>query len=679
MSVLLLRPSQAGRQSMDMAIGRGADIGVRTLFDEIADPRERREFREVWDADDPATQNELARRFVERYPRSVLLREAYELAARAFVARGDLLSGLDWAKRALRLMPENPFLLVLAADVAVGQRDFGFAETGARDALGYLATADTAPPFMPSEWPTARDHVRGAAHRVLGRLAAIQGRNAEAALGLQRALAFNPADTDAAYILAVVRVAMRQDEEAAPLFARVMNAGGPLAAAARSALGTMYARSPAHTRVSFDTYASSLKWSPPNPPSPVGETPTDSRYAGSLACRDCHASEFERWQRTGMAKMLRPYRSENVVGDFSAQVVEGLIRPLIADGRHYVEVRANDTAAWRRYPVDYTIGSKWQQAYATRLPDGRVVVFPVQYNRSKATWINYWAMVDGPDSPRKDIGRFVEVPDDAVYQTTCAPCHTSQLRFSSRSAQAVTATFREGGVNCEMCHGPSLRHVESMSGLPSPSIGTGGWPFNFSRLSAAESVAICAQCHSQSAVHDVLPSGAANYSDGTPFYRAYATHLPSNFARSAFYGDGRHRATTFIVDAFVRSQCFRTGGATCASCHTPHPADASSNPTSLKFGRDADEMCLQCHRALRDSPERHTRHRAGTEASRCVSCHMPRIMDALLFPARTHEIDDVPDASMTARFGAERSPNACLSCHTDRDTRWLEARMAERR
>ena len=55
---------------------------------------------------------------------------------------------------------------------------------------------------------------------------------------------------------------------------------------------------------------------------------------------------------------------------------------------------------------------------------------------------------------------------------------------------------------------------------------------------------------------------------------------------------------------------------------------------------------------------------------------MPRIMDALLFAARSHEIDDVPDAQMTARFGQEESPNACLMCHADRDDLWLRENMA---
>ena len=87
-------------------------------------------------------------------------------------------------------------------------------------------------------------------------------------------------------------------------------------------------------------------------------------------------------------------------------------------------------------------------------------------------------------------------------------------------------------------------------------------------------------------------------------------------------------------------------------------------------------MCLQCHQSLRDRPERHTRHAPASEAGRCVSCHMPRNMDALLFRARSHQIDEIPDAEMTARFGEPDSPNACLACHRDKDVRWLVDSMA---
>jgi hypothetical protein len=65
----------------------------------------------VWDASEPRQQRDLAIGFVQQNPRSILLKEAYELAARASVAAGDLAGGLEWAKRSLRLMPENRSLL----------------------------------------------------------------------------------------------------------------------------------------------------------------------------------------------------------------------------------------------------------------------------------------------------------------------------------------------------------------------------------------------------------------------------------------------------------------------------------------------------------------------------------------------------------------------------------------
>ena len=61
-------------------------VSAQTIFDEIKDAQERATFRDVWDAREPAVQKQLAVRFADQYPRSILLKEAYELAARAFVA-----------------------------------------------------------------------------------------------------------------------------------------------------------------------------------------------------------------------------------------------------------------------------------------------------------------------------------------------------------------------------------------------------------------------------------------------------------------------------------------------------------------------------------------------------------------------------------------------------------------
>jgi predicted CXXCH cytochrome family protein len=646
-----------------------------TIFDEIEDRRERDAFREVWNTTGPRAKRARADAFLERYPASRMLRDAYELGARASADLGDHADALRRARLSLRLLPENPFLLVMTADIAAKQADLSLAERSARDALRHLANADTPSPLARADWPRVRDHLRATAYFVLGRVAATRGEHADAKQSLLMALALNPAEIDALYTLAVVQLALGDARAAAVSFAHVMRTPGPLANPARQFLGTLHRRqAPA---VGFDAYAASLRWAPPKPleraPSPAA-----GAYAGSEACRECHAAVYKQWQSTGMARMFRAYRAADVIGDFGgSQIVSHLARPLLRDGRHFIEVRASRSAQWIRYPVDYVIGSKWQQAYATRLPDSRILVFPIQYSRKRSEWVNYWGVVDGPGSERADISRFHTFPNGAVYQTSCAPCHTSQLKFSEGIHRAASGTFREEGINCEMCHGPSQEHIVRIrSGDTSPPSNP-DLPLRFSRLPADTYLAVCAQCHAQSAIHDADAAGNANYSDQMPFFRAYPTHLPSNFSRKAFFRDGRHRATTFIVEAFARSECFRKGNATCGSCHNPHPPDAETNPTSLEFRGNPDQMCVQCHTALAQRPQEHTRHAPGSEASRCISCHMPPIMDALLFPARTHEIDDIPDAEMTARFGNEESPNACLMCHTDRDVKWLRKALLQ--
>jgi predicted CXXCH cytochrome family protein len=675
LAALLLLVALASAQEFNVAIGLGGRPTPMTIFDQIEDARERRAFRELWDAA-PRSQTDLAIRFVDQYPRSIVLREAYELAARAFVADGDLARGLTWARRALRLMPENPSLLVMIGDIAAKQGDLELAAASAGDALRFLEHAHPPSSLSSQQWTELRDGMRATALFVQGRVAAIREQYKEAEQSLLASLMLNPDDIEALYTIGVVRMAVRADDGAARAFSRVAQTDGAMAAAARDALRTLHARGPAAS-VSFDTWRAGLSWNPPEPPAPVNRLREPGRYAGSQACRECHARVYGSWQSTGMARMFREYRPSEVIGDFSGrQIVSDHARAVTDGARHFIEIRRGDSGDWVRYPVDYLIGSKWQQAYATKLPDSRLLVFPIQYSRLRSAWVNYWQLVDAPGSPRTDISQFHRAPDAAVYQTTCAPCHTSQLSFAAGAVEPAAATFREGGVNCEMCHGPSRDHVERLEGGITSASTAANAPISFRRLPAQQYVAVCAQCHAQSAVHDAQAGGAVNHSEiGEPF-RTYSQELPAAFSRKAFYRDGRYRATTFISEAFARTACFRKGDATCGSCHDPHPANAAQNPTSLKFSEDADAMCVQCHTALRDRPERHTRHAAGTEASRCVSCHMPRIMEAVLFQARSHEIDDIPDAEMAERFGHIDSPNACSTCHAGRDAAWLRKGLA---
>jgi predicted CXXCH cytochrome family protein len=375
-----------------------------------------------------------------------------------------------------------------------------------------------------------------------------------------------------------------------------------------------------------------------------------------------------------MARMFRPYEAQNVIGDFADRTFEdesgaAVARMWTERGRHYLGTRRTHEG-WRRFPVDFTIGSKWQQAYATRLDNGEIHVFPVQYSAIQKRWVNYWRIIDPPGSERAIVPEFHRLTSLTEYRTNCAPCHTSQLH------DKTSPEYREAGINCEMCHGPSARHVAVMeTGKPYVQEASDA-PIDFYRLNHRDSVAICAQCHMQSALREPGRSGEWNYvSTGEHFFRKDRSRPYTEFSRAAFYKDGRFRETTFIGEALMRSACYRRGKASCANCHDPHPANASQNPASLKFLDRPDQMCLQCHGSYAANPSAHTRHSAASDGSRCVSCHMPRIMNALLFRARTHQIDDIPNAEMTNRFGQQDSPNACLECHRDKELGWLDQQL----
>jgi predicted CXXCH cytochrome family protein len=303
-------------------------------------------------------------------------------------------------------------------------------------------------------------------------------------------------------------------------------------------------------------------------------------------------------------------------------------------------------------------------------------VLPIEYNALSKAWINYWEMVDPPGSKRAIITDFPSLRPETNYQENCAICHTSQLRAASGDKSPMEhAVFLQPGVDCEMCHGPSAWHIREIRAGHFVKKPPTEPPVDFRSLTNRDGVRICAQCHRQAAIRELGRQNEMNYAaEGGSFVPKAWVRPYDAFSRRAFYKDGRFRETTFIVEAFTRSACYRKGTAQCASCHSPHITDFPHNLTSLKSKNNLNEMCLGCHARYRGRITDHTHHASNSEASQCVSCHMPPIVNALLFKARSHEIQ-IPRAELTERFGQEESPNACLVCHSGKNARWAEQQL----
>jgi len=713
---LFLAAGSTEAQDNDTVI-QSRDRRPLSVVDQIADPAERKVLLTLYGADDARERLRLATAFVANYPRSWLLAQAYEIAAKASIDLGDYDRALDYGRRSLKIFPENPLLLVPLANVYAQRALIAEAKQSARDALECLKQFGRPAAIPEPAWPDLERQLKASSYFVLGRataseaLALAPGLKRKATLEeslnfLLEARALNAADPEIAYLTGLNYLALGQTENAAISFAAAYQLDGALKSAALAQLQKLYQKSTHDSRLGFENYVEALRARSQNLPlrSPEKDHSSSGKlpeYAGSEACRSCHEDIYRAWSHTGTARMLRPYRPEMVIGDFekdndfyqgdevalrdgNIEVTRGRNRTLFArllihKGRPQFVIRQSD-GQWHRYPVDYTIGSKWQQAYATRLPSGQIHVFPVQYNALHKRWINFWKIIDVPGSERADLHTWEKLDALTSYEANCAACHTSQLRNTRGGGfEPDNLAFREPGINCEMCHGPSARHISSVLAGKAHKKKPLDPPVDFNKISDQDSVAICAQCHMQSALREPGANGELNYvSGGRVFFPHFKARPYAEFSIKARYKDGRFRETTFMVESLLRTACFRKGGVTCVSCHDPHPSDASTNKTSLKFANQADQMCLQCHTKLMGEIQVHTRHPAQSEASRCVSCHMPRIMNALLFRARSHQIDDIPDAETTLRFGQADSPAGCLLCHKDKGPEWLKQQLLAR-
>jgi len=108
-----------------------------TLLDEIDDPGERKAFLALFQKQNAEERRKTAMEFLKHYPQASFLSQAYEIAAKASIDVGDNKSAVEFGRESLRLLPENPLLLVPLADVETQQGDYVGAIRDARMASSW--------------------------------------------------------------------------------------------------------------------------------------------------------------------------------------------------------------------------------------------------------------------------------------------------------------------------------------------------------------------------------------------------------------------------------------------------------------------------------------------------------------------------------------------------------------
>jgi predicted CXXCH cytochrome family protein len=367
-------------------------------------------------------------------------------------------------------------------------------------------------------------------------------------------------------------------------------------------------------------------------------TAETAHLVGSQACENCHADLYAHWKKTPMANVVRDPREhpDAILPDLTTNSVS----PKFTKGQ-----------------VALVYGSVWKQRYFTKVGDDYFPE-PAQWDVTHRVWRPYfvakgtdwWEPFYPPDNLQRPTG------------PTCDGCHS--VGYDIRTKHVA-----EWNVGCEKCHGPGSEHVAhpSRANILNPA-----------RMDYVRANDTCIQCHSQG--KPLTNPMEGKYYDWPVGYRvglnlrdfwqleehtlgqSTFTHFPEGTAHK-----NRMQGNDFVQSVMYRHEI------TCFTCHDAH---GTENYAQLR--KPADKLCLDCHGPMSlNGPrtatlEEHTHHKTGSAGSQCIACHMPKIETTIAdVKVRAHTFAFIYP-STTDKY---QVPNACNSCHADKNTAWATTAM----
>jgi predicted CXXCH cytochrome family protein len=374
-------------------------------------------------------------------------------------------------------------------------------------------------------------------------------------------------------------------------------------------------------------------------------SPLRQGFAGSAACADCHPDLHRRWAASAHCLSIRDFSPETVARPFDGEIFTARdIEHRVGPGP-VMECEGPD-GTMQKYAVERVIGVRRIQMFTTSMDRGRIQVLPVFLEVPKKRWFDFTDFIFGkplqfelgPSDDWHSFGR--------NFNSRCIVCHAVDYKVGyDPDTGAYETTWKELTIGCESCHGPAQSHVDFHTTKRS-----GTDPIvNPARLSKRRADMVCGQCHAESDhVDPGFRPGGDLFAAIDPAGLEDAKHL---------YPDGRARE---LIHNLLPTMTSRCGPMTCTTCHDPHGRD---RPGLMRFDLDDDRMCTQCH----EKTKPHTHHDPKSAGSRCINCHMPRmVIEGGHGQVYDHTIS-IPSMVNTKKHGI---PNACLQCHLLEDPGW---------
>ncbi len=164
----------------------------------------------MFNATDPDAQIAAANNVIEKFADTDFKSIALFFIARDYQAKGDFAKSVTYGERSLEADPKNyQSMLVVASEYAQNTKDSDFdkdeklkkAEKLANDALATIKTAvKPNPSLTDAQWEDAKKDFSASAYEILGQVALVRKKPADAAAALQSAIDIAVTKTPATYV-----------------------------------------------------------------------------------------------------------------------------------------------------------------------------------------------------------------------------------------------------------------------------------------------------------------------------------------------------------------------------------------------------------------------------------------------------------------------------------------------
>jgi tetratricopeptide (TPR) repeat protein len=399
----------------------------------------------------------------------------------------------------------------------------------------------------------------------------------------------------------------------------------------------------------------------------LAQSPSAPTFVPETSCGECHAAQQRAVAGSQHAQAMQPATGDTVRGNFDGATFtkDGVTsRFFRRDGRYLVNTDGPD-GKLTDYEVKYTFGVEPLQQYLVELPRGRLQALSIAWDTKAKRWFHTYP---GERIVHSDVLHWTRTSQN--WNTMCASCHALQVRKNYDAASdAFSTTFAAVGVGCQSCHGPASGHLiwargsKTAAGTPR----SVRFAADVGSRSGRSQVDACAYCHALRAT--LTPE----YPVGQPLLDHV---LPVGIDGTHYFNDGQQRDEVFVLGSWLQSRMHQKG-LVCSDCHDSHTGRTRA---------EGNALCTSCHNATGavarphidtsglkrkayDTPAHHHHAKPIT----CISCHAPKRNYMVVDPRLDHSFR-IPRPDLSVETA---SPNACNSCHANRDPKWAASAVTK--